>query len=149
ARRPTVAHHVHRTPRLGAWVLISETWYKSEMGEKFDIYEDWDEMPRDAFLIDFWDKGDGTFSFEGFFNTDAILGTRRKNGSNFQVIKEVSSIPTNTCLGTIAKAGLGPLSGWSKILSRIKAQSPEWAEEWGCCIQLSEIAQWLEAETAR
>ena len=28
-RRATVAHHVHRIARLGAWVLISEGWYKA------------------------------------------------------------------------------------------------------------------------
>ena len=28
ARRATLAHHVHRTARLGPWVLISAGWYK-------------------------------------------------------------------------------------------------------------------------
>src|SRR5215213_9347524 len=28
AHRAALDHHVHRTPRLGQWVLISGTWYK-------------------------------------------------------------------------------------------------------------------------
>ena len=29
ARRPALAHHVHRIAPMGAWVLINETWYNS------------------------------------------------------------------------------------------------------------------------
>ena len=28
ARRPAGEHHIHRSPRLGPWVLINERWYK-------------------------------------------------------------------------------------------------------------------------
>src|SRR3954452_25166679 len=28
AHRPALAHHVHRTAGMGAWVLINRTWYK-------------------------------------------------------------------------------------------------------------------------
>jgi hypothetical protein len=27
ARRPALAHHLHRSAPMGAWVLINETWY--------------------------------------------------------------------------------------------------------------------------
>src|SRR3954471_3735982 len=30
AHRPALAHHVHRTARMDAWVLINRTWYYAE-----------------------------------------------------------------------------------------------------------------------
>jgi hypothetical protein len=31
AQRPALENHIHRNPRLGLWVMISESWYKSQV----------------------------------------------------------------------------------------------------------------------
>ncbi|MGO8738758.1 hypothetical protein [Rhodoblastus sp.] len=119
---------------------------KQDFGEEFDVYENWDTMPIDAYLIEFWDKGKGKFSFLGFYSTDKKFGVKRSNGNDYQRVMKVKRISMDTGFDTIFRNNLGPMGKWGKILADIKARSPQrWKKENGCCVQLSDIAQRFEA----
>ena len=140
------------TEDLNAAGVREQQAVRNELGNDLYLYEGWGEMPRDAYLIHFWEYSNREyhnekFAFQGFYNTAKILGDRKGKGTVYQIIKKVPSIPTNTSVGKINRAKLNPIGDWYKLLSQIKSSTPTWKKDHGCCVQLAEIAQKLQDGT--
>lgn len=109
---------------------------QQEFGDDFEVYLDWPDLPKDAFLIGLRKPSRGKMAFDGLYLRSADIDDRELDGSTYEIVKEIDEI----C----------GLRAWKAERSALRTAAQKcWLEKSstereGFCVSVTEFAKFLD-----